>query len=227
MSKEFKKEVEKEISSICSRIAFRKKQYYFIKSINDNVLATIHFGMAVHMAKGHIFVNVTVGVSHKDVEELFAKLTERSNPLIQATIGSQIGYLMPEDSFKEWDFVENADNAHVLEDLLKHIQIYGLPYFEKMKDFDNLLEAMEKRVTGVLNPARDRYLPILYYLKGDKQRGLKAIDEAMERQRKPVSEAKMEELRRLAGPDGQIIIGSGIGKVTPEYLRFVENYKLL
>jgi hypothetical protein len=227
MSKEFKKEVEKGVSAICGSIAFKKKQYYFIKPINENVLATLHFGIATHTAKGHILVNPTIGVSHKNIEELYAKLTGSSNTLIRTTIGSQIGYLMPSGSFKEWDFVENADNAYVLEDLLNHIQIYGFPYQERMRDFDNLFEAIEKRAPGVLHIARDKYLPILYYLKGDKQRGLKAIDEAMERQMQPVSEAKMEQLRKLAGPEGQIIIGGGIGKVDPEYLRFVENYKLL
>jgi hypothetical protein len=31
----------------------------------------------------------------------------------------------------------------------------------------------------------------------------------------------------LAGPDGQVIIGTGYGKVDPEYLKFVEKYKAL
>lgn len=227
MSQALKKEVEKGLADICSRIGFKKKQYYYVKSIDNNVIATLHFGMATRTDKGHIYVNVTIGVSHKNVEELYAKLTSNNNPLLQSTIGLQIGYLMPGNSFKEWDFAENGDNSYLYEDILKNIQIYGFAYQEKMKGFDNLLEAFEKRASGILNQAQDRYLPILYYLKGDKQKGLKAIEEAIERQGKPVSESEIERLKKLAGSGGQVIIGSGIGKVDPEYLKFAENYKAL
>ncbi len=227
MSKEFLKEVEKGMSAICNKIGFKKKQYYFIKPIENNVIATLNFGMAAHKVQGHIYVNVAIGVSHKNIEELYIKLTEKSNALFQATISMQIGYLMPEDSFKEWDFVESTDNSNVFEDLLNCIQTYGFEYIEKMKDFNNLFEAFEKRVSGVLNQSRDRYLPILHYLKGDKQKGIQFIEEAIERQKKPVDDEKKEFLKKLAGSGGQVIIGSGIGKVDPEYLKFAENYSLL
>lgn len=225
MSQVLKKEIKKGLATICNRIGFKKKQYYFIKSIDNNVIATCGFGMATHVAKDHIYVNVIIGVSHLDVEELYAILAEIDKPLLQTTIGIQIGYLMPESCFKEWDFVENADNSSLYEDILKNIQTYGFAYQEKMKNFNNLLEAFEKRVPGVLNQARDRYLPILYYLKGDKQRGLKAIEEAIERQKKPLDESNIPKFS--GAKEERTIIGSGIGKVDPEYLKFAENYKAL
>ena len=226
MSQGFKKEVEKGLATISKEVGFKKKKYNFYKPINELVYATLGFGMATHKDKGHIYVNVTIGVSHKDVEELRAKATGyNSLDIMQPTIGIQIGYLMQDNSFKEWDFVENADNSSLYEDILKNIQTYGFAYQEKMKDFDNLLEAFEKRVPGVLNQGRDRYLPILYYLKGDKQRGLKAIEEAIERQKKPLDESNIP---KFSGAKEEItIIGSSIGKVDPEYLKFAENYKLL
>jgi len=225
MSHIFKKEVEKGLSVICGSIGFKKKQYYFIKPINNTVIATLHFGMATHTDKGYIYVNVTIGVSHKNVEDLYVKLTGNNNPLFQSTIGIQIGYLMTGNSFKEWDFAENADNSSLYQDILKNIQTYGFAYQEKMKSFDNLFEAYEKRVPGVLNQARDRYLPIFYYLKGDKQKGLKTIEEAIERQKKPLDKSSIPE---FSGAKEEItIIGSGIGKVDPEYLKFAENYRLL
>lgn len=251
MSQLFKKEIEKGLVAICNRIGFKKKQYYFIKPIDNNVIATLGFGMILHKAKGHIFIDVTIGVSHKNVEQLYAKLVGIDKPLLQSTIGKQIGYLMPEKSYKEWDFIENADNTYVYEDLLKNIQTYGFAYQEKMKDFDNLFEAIEKREQGVLNQARDRYLPILYYLKGDKQKGLKSIEEAIERQGKPVSDAEIKKttsgetvilragnekigtqgfddlLKKLPSGGSIVIVGSGIGEVDPEYLKFAERYKAL
>lgn len=226
MSQVLKKEVEKGISGICNTLGFKKKKYNYFKPISDNVFATLGFGLAKHTDKGHIYVNVIIGVSHKDVEELLTKLTGyNSLAIMQPTIGSQIGYLMPGNSFKEWDFAENADYSYLYEDILKNIQTYGFAYQEKMKDFDNLLDAFERRTPGILNQARDRCLPILYYLKGDKQKGLQAIEDAKERQKKPFDQSSMP---TFSGAKEVItIVGSGIGKVDPAYLKFAENYRLL
>lgn len=248
----FKKEVEKGLAVISNRMGFKKKKYNFYKPINEMVYATLGFGLATHTDKGHVYVNVTIGVSHKDVEVLRTKLTGyNSLDIMQPTVGIQIGYLMQGNSFKEWDFAENTDNSHVYEDILKNIQTYGFAYQEKMKNFDNLFEAFEKKVPGVLNHARDRYLPILYYLKGNKAEGLKAIEESLERQQKPVSHEEIKKttsgetvvlragnvkvdakgfdnlLKKLPSGGSIAIIGSGVGKVDPEYLKFVENYKAL
>ncbi|MDD4553606.1 MAG: hypothetical protein PHP04_05345 [Bacteroidales bacterium] len=227
MSKEFIKEIEKGLSTICNKIGFKKKQYYFIKSFNDNVIATLNFGIVSHKVKGHIFVDVGVGVAYNDIEKLYTELTNIDKSIFKHTISEQLGYLMPHKNYKEWDFVENADNSNTFEDLLNCIQTYGFEYFERMKDFNNLFEAFETRTPGLLNQARDRYLPILYSMKGEKRKGIQFIEEAVERQKKPVDDGKKEFLKKLAGSGGQVIIGNGVGKVDPEYLKFAENYKAM
>lgn len=252
MSQGLKKDVEKSLVVMCNRIGFKKKQYYFIKPIDNNVMATLHFGITTQSIKMHIYVNLTIGVSHRKIEELYAKLTGNDNGLIQSTIGLQIGYLMPGNSFKEWEFTENRDNAPIYEDMLKQIQMYGLPFQEKMKDFNNLFEAIDKREPGILNQARDRYLPILYYLKGDKQKGLETIEAAISRQQTPLTDKEIKKtssgetvvlradsdkkvgaevmdnlLRNFPSGGSIVIIGSGIGKLDPEYLKFAERYRAL
>jgi len=221
------KEINENIKLICKQIDFQKKRYYYIKKIDDNVLATLHFGYVRFAKKDHIYVDVTVGVSYKDIESLYIRLLEVEKNIFRSTIGTQIGYLMPENRYKEWDFVENSDNTHQYEDILKNIKEYGFPYQKRMSDFNNLLQAFEKREPGILNIARDKYLPIMYYLKGEKQKGVEFIKKAIERQQQPVSEEEKKLLKELAGPGGQVIIGSGIGKVDPAYLKFAENYKKL
>lgn len=220
----FKKDIQKGLAEISHSLEFKKTKYCFFKTISYDVIATLHFGMVTQSLKGHIIVNVTVGVSHRKVEELYAKLTGNKNLILKTTIGSQLGYLMPENDFKEWDFVEGQDNSNVFNNLSYCIKTYGFPYQEKMKDFNNLFKAFEKREPGILHIARDRYLPILYYLKGEKQKGLQFIEEAIERQKKPFDE---RDILKFSAEEQITIVGPGIGKVDPEYLKFVEEYKKL
>lgn len=252
MYQTFKKEVETGLATISKKIGFKKKKYNYYKPINEQVYATLGFSMGTHTNKGHIYVNVTIGVSHKNVEELRAKITGyNSLDIMQPTIGIQIGYLMPVNSFKEWDFVEKEDNSSLYEDILKNIQTYGFVYQDKMKNIDNLFEAFDKNSLGVLTHARDRYLPILYYLKGNKPEGLRVIEESLERQLKFVTDEEIKKtnsgesivirastdkvdsngfenmLKKIPSGGSIVIVGSGIGKVDPEYLKFVENYKEL
>lgn len=254
MSKIFKKEIDKGISEMCKAIGFKKKQYCFIKPIGANTTAVLNFGMVTHQLQGHIYINVSVGVSNKNVEALYVNLTQTDNRIFTTTIKLQIGYLTPEDSYKEWDFIEGADNTTVFEDILEHIQSYGFAYFEKMKDFDNLFKAFEVRSPGLLNISRDKRLPILYYIRGEKEKGIEFINEAIERMsRRPTDEEllagrdpqstiilragegpkltgdEMEKMLKSLPSGGSLqIVGAGCnGEVDPEYLKFAERYKAL
>jgi hypothetical protein len=135
--------------------------------------------------------------------------------------------LTPGNSFKEWIFEENVDNSHVFADMLSYIKMYGFEYFEQMASLNNALEAFIKGNHTNSREVRDRNVPILYYLIGDKRKGLEFIEAALERQKTPLSEAQMARLIKLAGPGGQVFIGGGIGKVDPEYLKFIERYNEL
>jgi hypothetical protein len=225
MNSSFKKEVEKNLTEICKVLGFKKKKYNFYKPLNTEVFATIGFGIAIHSKKGHVYVNVTIGVFYKNVEELKAKLTGYNNNLdfMQPTIGIQIGYLMKENSFKEWDFTENKDNSIVYNDLFKNIQNYGFEYHEKMKNIDNLLESIEKRVPGVLNHAREKYLPIIYYLKGNKIKGIEFIDKTInmyKSQPKEIPDIQFEGAKTIL-----TITGKNFGKISPDYFDFRAKFQ--
>ena len=228
MSRLFRKEIEKGISEMCKEMGFIKKKYDFIKPLTDNVSATLNFGIYSHQAPGHIFVYPSAGVSYKDIEELYSRLIGADNYIFNATIQMPIGYIMPEDTYKEWDFVEGSNNTAVFEDLLRHIKTYGFEYFERMSDFNNLFKAFEIRTPCLLNISRDRRLPIIYYLMGEKKKGLKFIEEAIERENTPVDMESLIKEAKSTFPDAEVtIISSGLGRVDPKYLEFVERYKAL
>lgn len=204
MSKEFNNEIQRVITEMCKEIGFKKKQYLYIKPFTENVIAVLHFGIYTHQMSGHVFVDAKVGVTYKDVEEIFCKLCGIDNPVFDFTILRQIGYVMPENSYKEWDLVEGSDNTGVFEDLFRNIKTCGFDYYEKMKNFNNLFQTFEIR-GSVVDVSRDRRLPILYYLKGEKEKGLKFIEKTIERQQQPGDEEQFDS----------------------NYLDFAERYKAL
>ncbi|MBR4593107.1 MAG: hypothetical protein IKO33_00810 [Bacteroidaceae bacterium] len=71
-----------------------------------------------------------------------------------------------------------------------------------MKDFNILFQAFENR-GSVVNVSRDRRLPILYYLKGEKEKGLKFIEETIKKQQQSI----------------------GMGQLDSDYMEFAERYK--
>lgn len=251
MSQQFRKELERELTTRCKDIGFKKKKYNFYKPINESIYATLGFGISNHGIKGNCLVNVVVGVYCKDVVDLFMQLIVGKVGTVYPIMGIQLGYLMPEATFKEWNFIEGVNNDIVFEDLFMNIKTYGFQYQERLNKFDRLLQAFEKMEPGISNYERDRYLPILYYLCGDKQKGEEVIKTAITRQKTTFSDEELKKknnretlvlcagsdkvddkdfdklLKKLPSGGSIMIVGSGVGKVSPEYFKFAERYKLL
>ena len=142
--------------------------------------------------------------------------------IMQPQIGIQLGYLMPEKKYKEWEHIKDANNTAVMDDLLLNIQNYAIPYQAKFIDYSMFFNTINDiNYTPYL--IRDRYLPILYYLKGDKLSGIRVIDEAIERQLHPTK----PEVPHLEGASVKVFAGPSCGRVDPTYLTFAERFKNL
>jgi hypothetical protein len=106
----------------------------------------------------------------------------------------------------------NDDNIDVVNlELIDVIKSYGLPFIEKYQNPDELLKCVEER-KYILTENMDYDLPILYYLNGDKQKGLHYIEEGIER-KKILKDRSITPLSELV--------------ISPTYLRYYENYKEL
>ncbi len=206
---------------MCKQLGFSKKKYNYYKPLTNGIFSTLGFGIAHYSTPGHTFINVIVGVLHEDVELLSFKLTGYNRlTTMQPQIGIQLGYLMPEKKYREWEYQENTDNTIMFDDLLSNIQNYAIPYQTSYKDPSVLFNAIED-INISTYFIRDRYLPILYYLRGDKQSGLRVINEAFERQLHP----KQPEIPNINGAKIEIFVGPGHGIVDPSYVTFAKNYR--
>ena len=254
--KKMKNNIATLLSSTFSEINFKKKGYYFFKSINDNIYASIGYTTAGHRCIGHTLINPVIGIAYDDVNLLYDELCGCKN-ILAPTLWTPIGYLMPEKRYKEWDFVNGEENKDVLGDMLAAIQKYGGHYWEKMSDFENLFTAVLAGTFGLLNDRRDRLLPILYYMRGEKEKGLQVIDDAItEYKRRKTDKELISDMPKSWRENATVfrageenwdmndlekalnnnkcsvsvvnIVGSGYnGFVDPEYLKFAARYKNL
>jgi hypothetical protein len=216
-------EFDKIARDVLCPMAFVRKKYNFIKKISEDSIGTIGFGIHSHL--GTLFINPVIGVINNYVEELYSKLTGIDTvSIFFPTISTPIGYLMPENIFLEWEYSEQKDITYLNSTLISAIEKFGFPFMEKYKAQDELLTCF-KQNKFINNQSKDYRLPILYYIMGEKGKGLDVIKSSLERQKQLFNE---ESILKFTDLETDItIVGSGYGKADPEYLKFIENFKNL
>jgi hypothetical protein len=241
--------VQKELDHRLKKLGFKKKQYYFYKQWDENTYLTVGFGIASFLLPGHRLVSPNIGICYVDVNRLCEQLSGREiTNNIYPTVGKGLGYIMPENTFKEWDFVENKDNTGTYDDMFNAITTYGFAYFTGKDRHSIIVDSFKNR-----EKAPHQILSISYFLNGEKEKGLQIFNEFLERMshrptdeeirrgkkaeevvilRSGESNATAEDMQKMLQnlPSGgqMVIVGAGYnGNIDPTYLKFIENYKLL
>lgn len=251
MINEAKKNIERSISEGIKTMGFKKKKYFYYKLLKPNIYATIDVSSFSAFHEKCRAYSIQIGILYENVEKIAYELTGIDKlALMKPTMSTDIGYLMPENRFKRWEFSYEFSNEKEFSEMFKAIETYGNGYWEKYSNSDVFFHAFYIREAGIQNATRDKYLPILYYIRGEKEKGLQVIEDAIIRmgtrqtdeeiQKESISgdayviragEGKpltMEEWNKMLKERKNIIIvGSGVGKVSQEYLDFKERYMQL
>jgi len=125
-------------------------------------------------------VSFPVGVFNQQIAQLYAELMEFDMmknfvPILQI----QIGYIIPERKFFEWDFDEKTDVNAFCSKISKAIIKYAYPFYKKYSTFDAIANAV---IDGRYAWTKGRYYtPIVYYLYNKKEYGIKYIEDNKER----------------------------------------------
>jgi hypothetical protein len=244
----FTQVVQKELDQRLKNSGFKKKQFNYYKQWDENRYLTVSFGISSFLLPGHRLVSPNIGICYVDVNRLNEQLSGREiTNNIYPTISKGLGYIMPVNSFKEWDFVENQDNTGTYDDMFNAITTYGFAYITEKDRHSRIVDSFKNR-----EKAPHQILSISYFLNGEKEKGLQIFNEFLERMsRRPTDKEirrrtpaeKMKIIRYDSGytpeqfqemekdlPSGGslVFVGAGYdGEVAPEYLKFVENYRLL
>ena len=248
----FSQEINREIAFRLKKLGFKKKNKYpeYYKQWDENTYMYIFFGMTSFQLPKHRYVNPRIGVCYIDINKLESQLSEKdTDDWIQPTISEGLSYIMPCNTFKEWDFTEGEDNESVYEDMFNAIKTYGFSYITQKDRHSRIVDFFKTR-----EKAGHQILSISYFLNGEKEKGLQVFNEFLERiSRRPTDEeirmgtlpekaliiragesGKMtgkemgKKLNEMGSGGRIIIIGSGYnGEIDPAYLKFVENYMKL
>lgn len=176
------KHVNALLKEMCSSIGYIKKGELFIKEINSDTYSTVHFNLASYQIKGHVLVAPMIGLHYERVEQLLKDIANYSwLKRYNNTIYEHIGYIMPNDACVEWDFLEYETNPeNTINSFKNAIQQFARVYYERFPNYESIISyILENRSWNPINYHCYARLPILYYLVGQKQKGIDFINKAL------------------------------------------------
>ena len=178
--KELRKKVMLLLEEKLLEFGFEKKMLNtFVRQLDDNRIQNIGFTFANCGQKYSFYLNPVIGVAYKNVNRLAAQLNNalpfKYPEYVYATISTPLGYLMPENTFKEWKFSNPEDVEKEANSMADAIIEYGLPYLNEFSDEDNLVYGLECDKFHIGEVKYD-LLPIFYYLRGNNERALQCIE---------------------------------------------------
>lgn len=224
--KEQKKKIYLFLEEYFSKYGFKKKRLNNYVRIKDgNVVQYIGFTTATHGERHVIYLNPVVGIIYRDVYELMVQLREEINRDIEEhgpMICLPIGYLMPENDFREWKFTIDKDVSEDVDSMARAIIDYGLPYLEELSNVDQVIYGLATSQYSYIGGEKDYILPVLYYLHGNSEQALRTVEAAVTRRSKSVNIDEYKAMQAIYGEDA---IQIPPNKDLDSYMPFVEKFR--
>lgn len=105
----------------------------------------------VHGRQGFVEVNPLIGVGHHELEKIFTQLLDTKwTPYTGTALITNIGYLMPENSYKAWFYKAESDWRELAREMAGAIQEYGRPFLVSNSSLSALCQTMQ--TTNLGNP---------------------------------------------------------------------------
>ena len=163
-----RKELEKHLKEMCQEMGFKKAKYGYYRQINDDFIANVMFPCASYQVKHHILVACTIGISSILIENIFRQCAEVTGIKEYGnTVQTDIGYIMPQNHYKEWDYSEQTYTSIFFKDIRTTIEKYAYPFFDRYSNLDSIERSI---LNGAFHTTTDRdiLLAIIAYLREDK-----------------------------------------------------------
>ena len=160
-----------------ANLGFKKIKGEFV-SRNNDATNLIVWGYATKGEKHVRYYFCSCMVEYPAVLEIAEKLDVMVHP-----IGTNIGYVMPKNRFTEWEIRESYSEKKlisVMNDIIKSIEKYAMPYFERISTIDGFIKTIEQGKGRGVN-YDDKLPPILYRLLGNEEKAQKYIEQTLKK----------------------------------------------
>ena len=150
-------------------LGFRRKNGYWVKTINDELMANVSFGVAHFGVRGYSIVTPVIGIGNHEMNKIINQLLGKKNQY-QPNMSFSLWLLDKSKTMRTmWEFVDGCDNTAMLDEMFSNIMMYGTEFWTKMTDPDIFYE-------NCLRLGDRTDIPVLYYMRGEKEKGLQYIE---------------------------------------------------
>jgi hypothetical protein len=137
----------------------------------DDIVGWLGTGHSVSRGDGALRIEPNAGVAYRSLQQLVASLNGGEWP---AVLSTNIGYLMPQQTFKEYEFWVARDDTPMIDELIGDVVAYGLPYMRSMVRPEAIIKYLLQWEKPTLQAAH--LLPAAYLLAGDRCAALETLD---------------------------------------------------
>jgi hypothetical protein len=159
---------------------FSKRRGVFLQpGASPAVTGWLGLNLATWGLPAKLQVNPVIGVRHVPLERALVALAGWPPPV--ASVSKPLGYLMPQNTFVQWDFLAGGgDLSSVAEDLAKTVSEYGQPFIDRWSDWD--LFSAEVGSSGLLLENEQFFiLPLVHAINGDRIGAERVIRQELDR----------------------------------------------
>ena len=175
----FKKRLNADITSRLREIGFVKKGFLYIYSQDQDSVLSLFITSRRSYEKNVVILSVSVGVAMRSVNRIFIQLNHlpKSNYVSEDMfiVGRNLGYLMPQKSYKEWFFDESTYSGIALNEMIDAIQGNAFPYYEGRNNLETLGHYVYETNEMHTKIGRDEYYPIILYLSNRKDEAIRYV----------------------------------------------------
>ncbi|MFD0206241.1 MULTISPECIES: hypothetical protein [Saccharothrix] len=168
--------LKKEVLAACTaglrELGFTKQDGKLILDRGDGASGWLGLNLATFALPASLMVNPVVGVRFASVEDIMLTIRDDIPRTPMPVVSRPLGYLMPERTFRTWEFQRDGNIEQVAASLVSAVKQYGIPYIDTYADWRVFCHSVE--LPGFLLPhEKAKVIPVVPALN-------KQLDEARE-----------------------------------------------
>lgn len=183
IEKEFEKEIYTKIGGICICKGYKKKnKHLYYRSIRFDSRLFIEI-YTTELIAGEIDINIYFGVCFDEVNDVLCHFVPTSD---KRTFRIHLLHLVnaaSDTKMKQWKVCINTDNSSVYKRIESEIIEYGIPFHNRIKTPDALLEYLVEDDKISVYSDVHKTVASIFFAMGDYDQGKQYIENILERQR--------------------------------------------